>query len=121
MMLSNQKLIALKGKSKLYKITDTDGLYLAVSPKSTKSWRYNYVLDEKQQTKTPQLLPPESMLQFQSMERETWLWRVKRQVLFLKPVQDDHGDENGGDGYADKHKIRPTQSIGPGLLNPKNF
>lgn len=42
----------LKAKSKLYKISDGNGLYLAITPKGGKSWRYDYSFKSKRKTHT---------------------------------------------------------------------
>lgn len=67
LMLNNQKLVGLKGKDKPYKIADIDGLYVVVSPKSTKSWRFNYSLDGKYKTKTYGQYPEISLSQARTL------------------------------------------------------
>lgn len=51
-MLTIKQIDAAKPKDRLYKLSDIDGLYLAVLPTGTKSWRCNYVEGGKQKTKT---------------------------------------------------------------------
>lgn len=51
-MLTDTKLRNLKPKDKLYKVIDRDGLYAAVSPAGTVSFRYNYSISERQETLT---------------------------------------------------------------------
>lgn len=41
-MLTDTKLRNLKPKDKLYKVNDRDGLYVAVTPAGSISFRYNY-------------------------------------------------------------------------------
>lgn len=43
-MLTDTKLRNLKPKDKLYKVNDRDGLYVAVTPAGTISFRYNYAM-----------------------------------------------------------------------------
>lgn len=42
MKLTDIKIRSLKPKSKLYKVTDGQGLYIAVTPTGSKYWRYKY-------------------------------------------------------------------------------
>lgn len=51
-MLTDTKLRNIKPKEKLYKINDRDGLYVAVTPAGTISFRYNYALHGRQETIT---------------------------------------------------------------------
>lgn len=51
-MLTDTKLRNLKPTGKLYKVADRDGLYVAVTPSGTISFRYNYVLNGRQETIT---------------------------------------------------------------------
>lgn len=51
-MLTDTKLRNLKPQDKLYKVNDRDGLYAAVSPKGTVSFRYNYSISGRQETLT---------------------------------------------------------------------
>ena len=41
-MLTDVAIRALKSKGKLYKVADRDGLYLAVTGKGTKTFRFDY-------------------------------------------------------------------------------
>lgn len=43
-MLTDTRLRHFKPKEKLYKVNDRDGLYVAVTPAGTISFRYNYSL-----------------------------------------------------------------------------
>ena len=43
-MFTDTKLRNLKPRDKLYKMIDRDGLYVAVSPAGTVSFRYNYLI-----------------------------------------------------------------------------
>ncbi|MBV1689308.1 integrase arm-type DNA-binding domain-containing protein [Novosphingobium sp. G106] len=49
-MLSDAKAWNAKGKSKPYKLADSAQLYLLVRPTGSKSWCYNYFLDDRQKT-----------------------------------------------------------------------
>src|SRR5690554_7210944 len=51
-MLTDTKLRNLKPTGKLYKVADRDGLYVAVTPSGTISFRYNYALNGRQETIT---------------------------------------------------------------------
>ena len=49
-MLTDTKLRTLKPTEKTYKLTDRDGLYVAVLPTGTVSFRYNYRINGRQET-----------------------------------------------------------------------
>ena len=49
-MLTDAKIKALAPKEKLYRVADRDGLYVAVSPAGSKSFRYNYRYNGRQET-----------------------------------------------------------------------
>ncbi len=51
-MLTDTKLRALKPTGKLYKVPDRDGLYAAVTPTGTVSFRFNYRINGRQETLT---------------------------------------------------------------------
>lgn len=51
-MLSDTKLRNLKPQGKMYKVADRDGLYVAVAPGGSISFRYNYSLNGRQETVT---------------------------------------------------------------------
>lgn len=51
-MLTDTKLRNLKPREKLYKVADRDGLYVAVTPSGSISFRYNYVVNGRQETIT---------------------------------------------------------------------
>jgi integrase len=51
-VLTDTKLRNLKPREKLYKVNDRDGLYVAVTPAGTKSFRYNYAINGRQETLT---------------------------------------------------------------------
>lgn len=51
-MLTDTKLRNLKPAEKLYKIPDRDGMYVAVTPAGSVSFRYNYVISGRQETLT---------------------------------------------------------------------
>lgn len=52
MALSDAKIRGLKPQPKSFKVSDTNGLYLFVTPAGGKSWRMNFMLDRKQKTAT---------------------------------------------------------------------
>ncbi len=51
-MLTDTKLRNLKPQEKLYKVIDRDGLYVAVTPAGSISFRYNYSINGRQETIT---------------------------------------------------------------------
>lgn len=51
-MLTDTKLRNLKPQDKLYKVNDRDGLYVAVTPAGTISFRHNYSISGRQETLT---------------------------------------------------------------------
>ena len=51
-MLTDTKLRNLKPKDKLYKVNDRDGLYVAITPASSISFRYNHSIHGRQETIT---------------------------------------------------------------------
>lgn len=51
-MLTDTKLRNLKSTDKLYKVNDRDGLYVAVTPAGSISFRYNYAIHARQETLT---------------------------------------------------------------------
>ena len=56
-MLTDPKIRNAKTKSKPYKLTDGDGLYVYISVSGAKSWRYDYRLFGKRETLTIGLYP----------------------------------------------------------------
>lgn len=48
-MLTDTKLRNLKPQDKLYKVNDRDGLYVAVTPAGTISFRHNYSINGRQE------------------------------------------------------------------------
>jgi Arm DNA-binding domain len=51
-MLTDKAVRAAAAKDKAYKLNDSGGLYLFVSPKAHKSWRFKYRFDSKEQLLT---------------------------------------------------------------------
>lgn len=49
-MLTDMELRALKPTGKIYKVTDQQGLYLAVTPTGTISFRYGYRIHGRRET-----------------------------------------------------------------------
>lgn len=47
-MLTDTKLRNLKPRDKLYKVNDREGLYVAVTPAGSISFRYNYSINGRQ-------------------------------------------------------------------------
>ena len=51
-MLTDKAVRAARGRDKAYKISDSGGLYLHVSPKNHKSWRFKYRFEKKERLLT---------------------------------------------------------------------
>lgn len=51
-MLTDSKLKNLKAQDKLYKISDSDGLYITISPKGLVTFRYDYRIHGRRETLT---------------------------------------------------------------------
>jgi sRNA-binding protein len=51
-MLTDDQVQQAQARNKHYKLADQGGLYLYVSPKGGRSWRYDYYLHEKRETVT---------------------------------------------------------------------
>lgn len=51
-MLTDTKIRSLKPQDKIYKVNDRDGLYVAVTPAGSISFRYNYSINGRQETIT---------------------------------------------------------------------
>ena len=51
-VLTDTKLRNLKPQGKMYKVPDREGLYVAVTPKGSVSFRYNYSMNGRQETLT---------------------------------------------------------------------
>lgn len=60
-MLTNKAVRAAAPKDKAYKVSDSGGLFLHVSPKNHKSWRFKYRLDGKEQLLTLGTYPEVSL------------------------------------------------------------
>lgn len=63
MTLSDIKIRNLKAKTKTYKVSDFDGLYIAVNPNGSKLWRFKYRLDGKEKLLSIGAYPAISLLQ----------------------------------------------------------
>ena len=50
MPLSEAKLKALKPKSKPYKVSDYDSLFVLVTPKGSKLWKFKFRIDGKEKS-----------------------------------------------------------------------
>ncbi len=51
-MFTDTKFRNLKPRNKLFKVLERDGLYVAVTPAGTISFRYNYSINGRQETVT---------------------------------------------------------------------
>ena len=49
-MLTDRELGALEPKEKMFKVTDRDGMYVAVLPTGTKAFRYDYRINGRRET-----------------------------------------------------------------------
>ncbi|NOR63872.1 MAG: tyrosine-type recombinase/integrase [Rhodobacteraceae bacterium] len=63
MTLSDVKIRSLKPKTKTYKVSDFDGLFVAVNPNGSKLWRFKYRLDGKEKLLSIGAYPAVSLLQ----------------------------------------------------------
>ena len=63
MTISDAKLRHLKPKTKTYKVSDFDGLYVAVTPNGSKLWRFKYRVDGKEKLLSIGAYPAISLLQ----------------------------------------------------------
>jgi len=76
-MLTDTALCNLKPKSKIYKVFDRDGMYVAVSPVGTITFRYDYRLNGRRETLTLGRYGPAGMSLAMARER---LLDAKRSV-----------------------------------------
>ena len=76
-MLTDKAVRAASGKDKAYKLTDGGGLYLYVTPKNHKSWRYKYRHDGKEYLLTLGSYPEVSLAD--AREKRNEAKRVKRE------------------------------------------
>lgn len=63
MTLTTKQVDAAKPKEMAYKVADSGGLYSYISSAGSKSWRWNFVADRKQGTKTYGTYPEISLAQ----------------------------------------------------------
>jgi len=63
MTLSDARLRHLKPKAKAFKVSDFDGLYVAVTPNGSKLWRFKYRVDGKEKLLSIGAYPAISLLQ----------------------------------------------------------
>lgn len=68
-MLTDTKLRALKATGKLYKLPDRDGLYVAVTPGGSVSFRFNYRINGRQETLTIGRYGPDGITLVEARER----------------------------------------------------
>ena len=78
-MLTTKQIEALKPSNKQYKVTDMHGLYLMVTPRNIKSWRYNYKDADGYQTKTYGQYPEISLSKARLLNSE-----FKDELAFIK-------------------------------------
>ena len=69
-MLTDTKARAAKAKQKPYKLADREGLYLFVTPKGAKSWRYDYRIAGARQTLTIGRYPEISLTEARGSKRK---------------------------------------------------
>ncbi|PPC95675.1 MAG: integrase [Methylotenera sp.] len=70
-MLTIKQIDSLKPKAQQYKVSDMAGLYLVVTPRNIKSWRYNYKdSQDKYKTKTYGLYPEISLAKARLLNSE---------------------------------------------------
>lgn len=70
-MLTIKQIDSLKPKAQQYKVADMAGLYLVVTPRNIKSWRYNYKdTQDKYKTKTYGLYPEISLAKARLLNSE---------------------------------------------------
>ena len=70
-MLTNTQCKNAKPKDKAYKLSDNAGLYLYITVKGKKSWRYNYKIKGKYKTYTYGLYPEFSLQEAREKHAET--------------------------------------------------
>lgn len=70
-MLTDTKLRNLKPTDKLYKVPDRDGMYVAVTPGGSVSFRYNYSINGRQETLTIGRYGPTGLSLAEARERLT--------------------------------------------------
>jgi integrase len=80
-MLTDTKLRNLKPKSKLYKASDRDGMYVTVSPTGTVTFRYDYRLNGRRETLTIGRYEPTGISLAMAREK---LFDAKRMVALGK-------------------------------------
>lgn len=68
-MLTDTALRHLKPKSKIYKASDRDGMYVTVSPSGTVTFRYDYRLNGRRETLTLGRYGPDGLSLAMARER----------------------------------------------------
>ncbi len=91
-MLTDTKLRNLKPTGKLYKVADRDGLYVAVTPSGTISFRYNYALNGRQETITFGRYGPGGITLAEARER---LAEAKKMIAAGKSPAREKGQGEG--------------------------
>jgi integrase len=85
-MLTDTKIRNLKPRDKLYKVADRDGLYVAVTPAASISFRYNYEFNGRSETLTIGCYGPGGITLAEAREA---LHEAKRKIAAgISPAQD---------------------------------
>lgn len=79
MALTNTAIKAAKPKDKGYKLSDSEGLYLMISPTGAKSWRVKYRVDGKEKVYTIGQYPDYSLLEARQ-ERDDAKAKIRRGI-----------------------------------------
>lgn len=69
-MLTNTKIKAAKAKDKNYNLSDTDGLFLLITPKNKKLWRYRYTFNRKRNCISLGSYPSTSLAEARTLRNE---------------------------------------------------
>ena len=95
-MLTAMKAKQAKPKEKAYKLTDSHGLYLHVQPGGTKTWRYRFRFEGKQQTLTIGKFPGISLKEARKKrdEARALLDKGKNPVLEAKKKKAEQKDRS---------------------------
>lgn len=105
-MLTDTKLKNLKPREKLYKITDRDGLYVAISPKGTISFRYDYRINGRRETLTIGKYGADGISLAEAREKLVEAKKLVSQGISVASVKRDGKnkikDELTFGGYTDK-------------------
>lgn len=100
-MLTDTKLRNLKPGEKTYKVADRDGLYVAVLPSGTVSFRYNYRINGRQETLVLGRYGPEGLS-----------LAAAREMLIAAKKSLACGNSPARQKSRDKQKVREASSFG---------